>query len=101
MWANPIHRLRLVSVLEAGAVLLLIAAAVVGATGGPAVAVPLVAAVAIALFAAYAVQVLIVSRLLRWSGWQTLVIVAAGLVPFAPFAIERWLSDQERHVVAA
>jgi integral membrane protein len=99
MLRNPVTRLRFVSLAEATTFLLLLFASVVKHTGGSELGVQVLGPIHGLLFIAYVVFTLEVRRLLAWNVKTTVALLVASVIPFAPYATERWLADQQRQAV--
>ena len=99
MAKNPVTRLRLTSVAEASTFLMLLVASVVKHTGGSDLGVQILGPIHGLLFIAYVLFTLEVRSLLAWNVRTTLTLLAAAVIPFAPYATERWLADQQRQAV--
>jgi len=52
-------------------------------------------------FVLYVITALVVSRVLRWSWWVTLVALAASIPPLGTLVFELWLTRTRRATTAA
>jgi len=90
---DTVKALRLVSLAEATSflVLLLVAMPLKYAAGAP-IAVQIMGPIHGVLFLAYVGLVLLGREVLGWDGRRTALALGAGVLPFAPYAVERsWL----------
>ncbi len=95
---NAVTALRWVSLAEATSFLVLLVATLVKYTGPrEEIGVQVVGPVHGALFVAYVALALLVAVRRRWTPMRTVLVLAASVLPVAPFVVERtWLRDQER-----
>lgn len=90
--------LRWVSLAEATSYLLLLVATLLKYTGPEEeIGVQVLGPIHGALFLAYVVVAVVVAFRRRWPVMRTLVVLAASVIPAAPFVVDRvWLREEER-----
>jgi integral membrane protein len=92
--AAAITRFRIVSLLEAVSFIALLCSSVIKRTEGEEIGVQIMGPTHGILFILYVVLALDLKVKLRWDGFTTFKVVAASVVPFAPFFVERWVRTQ-------
>lgn len=98
MRPSLITALRYVSLAEATSFLILLVATTLKYSGPrEEIGVQIMGPIHGGLFLAYVGLALVVAVRRRWDVVRTLVVLAAGVLPFAPFVVERtWLRTEER-----
>lgn len=96
MPANPVTRLRFVSLAEAISFLMLLLVAMPVKYGlGQEVGVQIMGPVHGILFIVYGLLTLDVCGRLTWTLRRTAIVLVAAVLPVAPFFVERWLRQFE------
>lgn len=95
---SSLTALRYVSIAEATSYLVLLVASVLKRWGPQdELGVEIIGPIHGALFVAYVALAVLVAVRHRWRPLRSLVVLAASLLPVAPFIIERtWLREEER-----
>lgn len=94
MLSTPVGRLRLFSLLEALTYLFLLGVAVPMQIGGNDKLVAPAGMTHGVMFVLYVLTTLDLRSKLGWNHQLTLKVLAAAVIPFAPFWVERWLRTQ-------
>lgn len=95
MFASPVGRLRVISLVEGVSFLILLTFAVIKRTNDFEAGVTVMGPIHGGLFVLYILATIDVSRRLGWAMSTTVKVAAAAIPPFVPFFVERWLRTQE------
>ena len=91
MFRTPLSIFRILAIAEVFSWTLLIAALIVRAGGGPAVAVTIGGGIHGFVFLSYGATAILVALNNRWSLGTSVLAVGSAVIPYATLPVERWL----------